>query len=112
MTWLKLNRATAAIYGLVGLFLLALTLATAGLLWASRQSDLDNSEAQALRFIRGAEAAFNRNLLGVDMLLASMDDLLALSSSQPDWIVAPSASRLMQGAVQQSLAVRFVALVD
>ena len=112
MTWLKLNRATAAIYGLVGLFLLTLTLATAGLLWASRQSDLDNSEAQALRFISGAEAALNRNLLGIDMLLAGMDDLLALSTSQPDWIVAPRASRLMQGAVQQSLAVRFVALVD
>ena len=112
MTWLKLNRATAAIYGLVGLFLLALTLATVGLLWASRQSELDNSEAQAQRFISGAEAALNRNLLGVDMLLASMNDLLALSNSQPDWIVASSASRLMQGAAQQSLAVRFVALVD
>ena len=112
MTWLKLNRATAAIYGLAGLFLLSLTLATVGLLWASRQSELDNSEAQALRFISGAEAALNRNLLGVDMLLASMDDLLALSNSQPDWIVAPRASRLMQGAVQQSMAVRFVALVN
>ena len=112
MTWLKLNRATAAIYGLAGLFLLSLTLATVGLLWASRQSELDNSEAQALRFISGAEAALNRNLLGVDMLLASMDDLLALSNSHPDWIVAPRASRLMQGAVQQSMAVRFVALVN
>jgi diguanylate cyclase (GGDEF)-like protein len=112
MRWLKLSRVAVWIYGLMGFFLLMLAMATAGLLWAARQSDLTNSEAQALRFISSAEAALNRNLLGVDMLLASMDELLSLSSSQPDWIVAPSASRLMQGAVQQSAMVRFVALVD
>jgi diguanylate cyclase (GGDEF)-like protein len=112
MRWLKLSGVAVWIYGLVGFFLLMLAMATAGLLWAARQSDLTNSEAQALRFISSAEAALNRNLLGVDMLLASMDDLLSLSSSQPDWIVAPSASRLMQGAAQQSVMVRFVALVD
>ncbi len=112
MKWFKFSRVTAYIYGLMGILLLMLAMATAGLLWAARQSDLDNSQAQALRYISGAEAIFNRNLLGLDMLLAGMDDLLSLSDSQPDWIVAPSASRLMQVAVQQSLMVRFVALVD
>jgi diguanylate cyclase (GGDEF)-like protein len=112
MKWFKLSRVTVSIYGVVGLFLLMLALTTAALLWAARQSDLTNSQAQALRFISGAEASLNRNLLGVDVLLASMDDLLSLSDSQPEWIAAPGASRLMQGAVQQSLMVRFVALVD
>ena len=112
MSRIKLSRVNVSILGLAGLFLLALALATASLLWTTRQADIDNSEAQALRFISSAEAALNRNLLGVDMLLASLDELLALSSSQPDWLMAPGASRLLQGAVQQNLMVRFVALVD
>lgn len=112
MRRLKLSRVTASVLGLVGLFFLVLILATAGLLWSERQAHLANSEAQAKRFVSGAEAALNRSLLGVDVLLASMDDLLGISQAQADWIDTRMASRLMYGAVQQNLMVRYVALLD
>jgi EAL domain-containing protein (putative c-di-GMP-specific phosphodiesterase class I) len=112
MRRLKLSRVTASVFGLVGLFLLVLIVATASLLWSARQADLANSEAQALRFVSSAETALNRSLLGVDVLLASMDELLGLSQAQADWIDTRTASRLMYGAIQQNLIVRYVALLD
>ena len=112
MRRLKPSRVTLPVFGLVGMFLLALAVATTSLLWSARATGLANSEAQALRFVSGAETALNRSLLGVDMLLASMDGLLSLANSQADWIDSKSASRLMHGAVQHNLTVRYVALMD
>ncbi len=112
MTRTKLTRATVSVLALVGVFLLALTLASAALIWNARKGALAESEAQATRFVSGAEAALNRSLLGVDVLLASMNDLLGLSEMMPDWIDGKTASGLMHGAIQQNLMVRYVALVD
>lgn len=112
MTGLKPSRVTASVLGLVALFLLALTLAAASLIWNARQAALADSEAQAVRFVSGAQVALNRSLLGVDVLLAGMDDLLGLSGLMTDWIDPKSSSRLMYGAVQQNLMVRYVALLD
>lgn len=112
MRWYPLNRVTGSVFGLVGVFLLMLLLATASLLWSAQQADLNDSDAQAQRFVSGAESALNRSLLGVDVLLASMDDLLGLSGTQADQINAKNTSRLMMGAVQQNLMVRYVALLD
>ena len=112
MTRYRLSRVTISVLGLVGLFLLALTLAATSLLRSTRQTALADSEAQAVRFVTGAETALNRSLLGVDVLLASMDDLLGLSKLMPDWVEGQAASRLMYGAVQQNLLVRHVALLD
>ncbi|MEO8119130.1 MAG: EAL domain-containing protein [Rhodoferax sp.] len=112
MTWLKPARVTAYVLGSVGVFLLALALAAASLIWSTRQAALDESEARAVRFVSGAETALNRSLLGVDILLASMDELLGLSEGVEDWIEARPASRLMNGAVQQNMMVRYVALMN
>lgn len=112
MTRKKLTRVTVSVLGLVGVFLLALVLAVASLIWNARQAALHESEEQAVRFVNGAEAALNRSLLGVDVLLASMDELLGLSGLVADWIDPKNASRLMHGAMQQNLMVRYVALIN
>ena len=112
MKWCPLNRVAGSVIGLVAVFLLMLLLATASLLWSVHQTDLDDSEGQAQRFVSGAESAFNRSLVGVDVLLASMDDLLGLSGLQARQINATSTSRVMLGAVQQNLMVRYVALLN
>ncbi|WP_051391710.1 bifunctional diguanylate cyclase/phosphodiesterase [Rhodoferax saidenbachensis] len=106
------NRMVAGTVGLVGIFLLALTLAAAALLWTTRQTALADSEEQEVRFVSGAVAALNRSLLGVDVLLASMDSLLGLSGLVQEWIDEDNASRLIRGVTEQSLIVRYVALVD
>ena len=112
MTRPHVSRATAFVLGLVAVFLTALTVATASLIWNTRQSTLEDSEAQAGRFVSGAEAALNRSLLGVDVLLASTDGLLGLSNMMAQWIDPPAASRSLRGALQANLTVRYIALVD
>jgi len=112
MTRLKLPRITVWVLGLAGAFLLTLALAAASLVWSLKQAALNESEAEAARFVSGAVVALNRSLLGVDVLLASLDEQLGLSLLVPDWIDAVAASRLLHGAVQQNLLVRHVALLD
>lgn len=112
MTRLKLTRVTASVLGLVAVFLLALTLAAASLIWNARQAALAETEAKAVLFVSGAEAALNRSLLGVDILLAGMDAQLGLSGLMADWIDTRSASRLLHEAAQQNMAVRYLALMD
>jgi diguanylate cyclase (GGDEF)-like protein len=112
MTMKKRLRVALWVSGLVGVFLLALTFTAATLIWNDRRTALADSEGQAMRFVSGAEAALNRTLLGVDVLLASIDELLGLSQLVADWIDPQITSRLMHGAVQQNLTVRFVALVN
>jgi diguanylate cyclase (GGDEF)-like protein len=105
-------RVRFAVLGLAGVFLLAVLLAAASLVWQTRRAALANSEGQATRFVSGAEAALNRNLLSVDVLLASMDELLGLSWQVEDWIDGAVATRLMTGATQQNLIVSNAVLMD
>ncbi len=111
MRW-KLGHITVWVLGLMGAFLLALLLAAAALVWSLRQAALHESEAEATRFLSGAVVALNRSLLGVDVLLAGLDEQLGLSLLVPDWIDTVTASRLMNSAAQQNLMVRRVALID
>ncbi len=106
----KKNRL--GVVGLAGLFLVSLGLAVASLIWNARQTALAQSEAEAIRFVSGAEAALNRSLLGVDVLLASMEDLLGLSEMLTEWINTKSANRLMRVSAQQNLLVRLTLLLD
>lgn len=108
MTRVQLPRITVWVWGLAGAFLLALALAAASLIWSIRQAALNESEAEAARFVSGAVVALNRSLLGVDVLLASLDEQLGLSLLVTDWIDADAANRLMRSAVQQNLMVRHV----
>ena len=105
-------RVRATIWALMGLFLLALVGAAAVLVWSTRKNALDGGQEQVTRFIAGAEAALNRTFLSVDVLLASTDDLLALSSTVAERIQAPQASALLRNTMQQNLIVRSVALLD
>lgn len=97
---------------LVAVFLAALIAAASFLEWNARQNALSDSAAQVTRFVSGAEAAVNRSLLAIDVLLAGTDDLLGLSGSMVEWIDVKTASQLLRNAARQNLMVRFVALVD
>lgn len=112
MRQLVSSRATRAVIGSVLFFVVAVVVLAGLVVRDSYRTAIANSEGQALRFVAGAEAAINRNLLGVDVLLASLDTLLSLSSLQREWIDGPLASRLIQGALRQNLLVRHVALLD
>ena len=112
MKWRKPNRVTAIILGSTGIFVLMIVIAATGLILSTRHDDLASSEAQTIRFTNGASMALNRNLLGVDVLLASLDELLDLSQSMVDWIDLPTASRSMVRAAQQNMLLRNLSLLN
>ncbi|MBP6598550.1 MAG: EAL domain-containing protein [Giesbergeria sp.] len=105
-------RVRATVWALTGLFLLALVSGTGLLIWTMRTSATGEAQAQLDRFVAGAEAGLNRMFLSVDVLLASTEDLLALSRTVAQDIQAPAASALLRSTMRQNLAVRSVALLD
>jgi diguanylate cyclase (GGDEF)-like protein len=107
-----LTRAALAVSAAVVFFLAALVLVSGLLIRDNYQTALETSEAQAQRFVAGAEAAVNRSMLGIDVLLASLDNLLELAAMPRSWIDTQLASRLIRGALRQNLLVRNVALLD
>ena len=107
-----ISRVNALILAALATFLVAIVLTALGLIWQARQTALHDTELKATRFTSGAVAALNRSFLGVDVLLASMDDLLGLSQRGRNSINPKAASQLISDSVQQSLLVRYVALID
>ena len=105
-------RVRATVWGLVAVLLVVIAAGVGYQVWNARQRALADSEAQAKRFIAGAEAAFNRALLGIDVLLAGTDEFLGLSTTVPQWVDVKAASHLLRNAASQNLMVRFAALVD
>ena len=105
-------RVRATIWTLTGLFLLALVGGMGLLIWSMRNNALEVGQAQINRFIAGAEAGLNRTFLSVDVLLASIEDLLALSRTVAKDIEASEASALLRTTMRQNLIVRSVALLD
>ncbi|CAM3355295.1 EAL domain-containing protein [Paracidovorax anthurii] len=106
------QRLRWAVGAAVAVFVLALGSAAMGLIWNARHVALVESEAQVGRFTAGAEAALNRALLGLDVLLASTDDMLDLwheRDPQPD---AVFIGQLLRSAARQNILVRTVVLMD
>ena len=108
------RRATAIIYGVALLFLCTVIAAAAVIVWETRQKTLADNESQAVRFVAGSEAALNRALLSIDMLLAGTGELVLNSTAAT--VAAdttqPEDFRLMDNVVRQNLLVRYVAFVD
>ena len=105
-------RIQYTVWGLVGAFLAVIAAGASYQVWDARQKALADSQAQAARFLSGAEAALNRSLLAIDVLLAGTDAFLGLSTTMPEWVDAEAAGALLRNAASQNLMVRFVALVD
>ncbi len=110
--WLsQTRRVSFAIVGVCALFVGATLLTAAALIWSGRQAALERAQEQVRQFGSGAETGLNRSLLGVDVLLATVDDLLQLSSQVAERMDPEHASRLMRSGVEQNLLVRYVALL-
>ncbi|MES2949456.1 MAG: EAL domain-containing protein [Pseudomonadota bacterium] len=105
-------RIKRAVWSLLAGFLLVIAAGVTQQVWTAHQRALADSEAQATRFIAGAEAALNRSLLAVDVLLAGTDEFLGLSNTMAQWVDTAAAGHLLRNAASQNLMVRFVALVD
>ena len=87
MSPLKTRHLELTVLAVVMAFLLALTLAVSSLIWREHEDALRNSAAQSSRFVGGAVAALNRTLLGIDVLLASLEESLAYNAARSSMIV-------------------------
>lgn len=106
------SRVKASVWFGVAFFVAAVVLVATALVWNAHKAALKEGEEQATRFVAGAEAALNRSLLSVDVLLASMDELLDLSTSMITWVDTKTASQRLRGSARQNLMVRYVAVLD
>ena len=98
--------------GGVAAFVLAVVAVAAVLIFNARKLALADGASGAVRFVSSAEAALNRSLLGVDVLLASMDEILDLSAVRAEWLDPEVTSQRLRSSARQSLMVRYVALID
>ena len=112
MTWRSPSRVTVFIVVLTGVFVAMVILAASSLILNTRQDTLSSSESQTVRLTNGASMALNRNLLGIDILLAGLNEVLNLSESMVDWIDLPTASGSMTRYAQQNMLLRNLSLLD
>ena len=112
MSPLKTRHLELTVLAVVMAFLLALTLAVSSLIWREHEDALRNSAAQSSRFVGGAVAALNRTLLGIDVLLASLEESLALSEQHLDTLDTAQASAMLRSFIGRNLMLRRLALLD
>jgi diguanylate cyclase (GGDEF)-like protein len=112
MKWRPPSRVTVFIVFLTGVFVAMVIFAATGLILNIRDDNLSSSGSQTVRFTNGASMALNRNLLGVDILLAGLNEVLNLSQSMVDWIDLPTASGSMTRYAQQNMLLRSLSLLD
>lgn len=75
-------------------------------------SAISDGKSQAERFVTSARAAVNRSLLGVDVFLAGLNNLMKLDRRTPSWLSQPAGTSLLQGAAHQNLLLRNVWLLN
>ncbi|CAN7719953.1 EAL domain-containing protein [Variovorax sp. LjRoot290] len=107
------RRTTAFIYGVATLFLLGILASATIMTWEMRKKAMSDSERLAMRFVSGSEAALNRGLLSIDMLLAVQGQFLQSSTAATVATNAlrPDALQLLDAVVRQNLLVRHIALL-
>ncbi|WP_418126155.1 EAL domain-containing protein [Variovorax sp. 160MFSha2.1] len=108
------RRITAIVFGVALVFLATAGAVASLIVWESRQKAITDHEGQTVRFVTGSEAALNRALLSVDMLLAGANELLRDSNaaSAGNDASSPGPHQLLGNMVRQNLLVRHVAFVD
>jgi diguanylate cyclase (GGDEF)-like protein/PAS domain S-box-containing protein len=97
--------------------LLALLLGTAlfianKLIDNARDLSLNNAQEQVARFAAGAQTGLNRSLLGVDVMLASVDDWLQTSGPEGHSVDALRVSQLLRSGVEQTMLVRNILVLS
>ncbi len=106
------RRLILAIWGTVTAFVVAVA---GGAVWLTQRAERDaivETQERVVRFVSGAEAALNRTLIGIDLLLADMGGLLAPAILPDGTLDRATAERLLRGITKRNLEFRDLAVVD
>jgi signal transduction histidine kinase/ActR/RegA family two-component response regulator len=106
-----MQRLRLALWGGAALMVVAIGAATAALLSYQHAAALRASEARSLHFINGAEAGLNRSFVGVDVLLAGLDEVIAELRRPDGRIDTERLERTLARMNHQHLLVRDLALL-
>ena len=102
------GRLVFAIWGAITALVVATAGAASWLIVRTEREAFSETEARVQRFVSGAEAALNRTLIEVDLLLADMNELLAPNGK----IDRAAAERALRSVVKRNLEFREFAVVD
>ena len=106
------RRLIAAIWGSVGAFVIAAAGTAAAVILRAERTAIGEAQARVTRFVSGAEAALNRTLIGVDLLLSEMGELLDPAVG-PDATLDPvHAGHLLGGVVRRNLEFADLAVIE
>jgi len=101
-------RLVAAIWSAVTLLVFATAAATGWLIEHGERDAIGEAELRMQRFASGAEAALNRTMISVDLLLQDMGELIA-----PDGVFERAAAeRRLQAAERRDLTYRDLIVLD
>jgi signal transduction histidine kinase/ActR/RegA family two-component response regulator len=106
------RRSLWAVLTVVGVFAATVLAVSTMLLNATTDEALHEARGLSQRYVAGAEAALNRSLLGVDVLLAGSEELLRPAWRPDGSLDSSRAAALLHTAINQSLLVHDLALFD
>ena len=105
------TRVPRVIWGVAASLVLATAAAACALLVHGERVALAENAEKAVRFVAGAEASLNRTLIGVDLLLADMAEVLKPVVSEGT-LDGPAAARVLKSQVNRNLLLRDIAVID
>jgi hypothetical protein len=106
------GRLVLAIWATVGAFVAATAGAAIWLTQRTEREAISETQERVIRFVSGAEAALNRTMIAVDLLLADMGGLLAPALEPGGTLERSTAERLLRSVVKRNLEYRDLAVVD
>lgn len=104
------RRHAAIIYGIASCIATTILASAVFFGWSLHGRALAGAQSQAERFVSGAQAALNRNVLGVDVLLASLGEMAPEAGAAPRAADVARVTPAMAAAVRQNLLVRYLGL--
>jgi signal transduction histidine kinase/ActR/RegA family two-component response regulator len=106
------RRVLLALWGIVALFVLAAAVAAVAIALRAEREAITDTEDRASRFVSGATAALNRTLIGVDVLLADIGEVLAPAVRPDGSVDGTVANRVLRGVVRRNLLLRDVIVME
>ena len=102
------SRLILAVWATAAALVIAAGASAAWLIDRAEREAISEAQERVQRFVSGAEAALNRTLIEVDLLLADMGDMLA-----PDGVFErDTAQRRLRSVVKRNLEYRDLAVMD
>ena len=106
------RQAPLALCAAAAVFIVALVVAAASLIYSMRSAALDDVQAQLDLYVSGAEASLNRTILNVDVLLASTVDAFRDKAPSGQAQASSAVSAALARSARVHLSVRLLLVLD